>query len=41
MHKAVTCHADIGRALLAQHINAAKAKGIDTFYGERHPDTPV
>lgn len=41
VHKAVTCHADTGRALLVAHINMAKAKGIDTFYWERHPDTTV
>lgn len=41
VQKAVTVHADTGRALLAPQINIAKAKGIDTFYWERHPDTPV
>lgn len=41
MHKAVKCHVDIGRAFLAQHINIAKAKDIDSFYWERHPDSLV
>lgn len=39
MHRAVKCHVDTGRAFLARHINIAKAKHIDTFYWERHPDS--
>lgn len=34
MHKAVTCHVDIGRALLAQHINTVKQKALTLFIGK-------